>query len=182
MNGLLVIVVFVTATALSNSNAIAQASSEEDPRAFGLGLSIGKGTMNVGDESKSNQVVSLHGRLGVSPGDHVLLMAEFNPTRVTSPILDESFQAYNLLFALSLGKSLRLRPSLGVQFRSWSGSERVESSDLGPLFGIDVGYELKLARNLSLSPELVARWAIIQFEGAVTSSFVGVQVVGSWKR
>jgi hypothetical protein len=182
MNEHLATAILAAAMVMGCANAMAQANRQEDLRAVGFGVGIGKGTMSVGDKSKFDQGASLHGRLGLSPGDHVLLMAEINPSRVTSPILDESFRAYNLLLALSLGKNLRLRPSLGVQFRSWSGSERVESSDLGPLFGLDLGYELKLAGNFSLFPEVIARCSVIQWDGGVNASFVGVQVVGSWKQ
>ncbi|HLA78298.1 MAG TPA: hypothetical protein VJU18_12015 [Vicinamibacteria bacterium] len=107
-------------------------------------------------------------------------MAEFNPLGTESPVLDESFRAVNVLLGFSVGKSFKVRPSLGAQFRSWSGRERVEARDIGVLVGVDVGPELRVDQRLSIAPGVSFRYSLVEVEGRVGSRFIGLQVVASW--
>jgi hypothetical protein len=59
--------------------------------------------------------------------------------------------------------------------------QKVENSDCGILFTIDIGYEIKKTSTFSILPELVARWSLIEIEGGVESHFIGLQIVGLWK-
>lgn len=150
-------------------------------RAFGFGLGLGAAAMSVGDDSNWALGASVQGRIGLDPGNRLLLMAEFNPLGTESPVRDESFRAVNVLLGFSVGKSFRVRPSLGAQFRYWSGRERVEASDIGVLVGVDAGPELRVDRRLSISPEVSFRYSTVEVEGRVGSRFIGVQVVASWR-
>ena len=169
---------FITlAGAIANAQEVRQRSE----RVFGFGLGFGTGRMSVGDKTNSNFGISLLGRVGIDSRNRFLLVAEINPLEVESPVLDESFRAFNILLSLNLGKSFKVRPTLGFQRRSWSGEERVTDTEIDIVLGIDVGYEFRRTENFSLSPEVVYRWTIIEFEGSVTSGFIGLQIVGSWK-
>jgi hypothetical protein len=150
-------------------------------RVLGFGLGIGSGAMSVGDDTKAALGASAVGRLGIDSRSRFLLVAELQPLEVDNPVLDESFKDINVLLAFSLGNRFKVRPGLGIQFRSWSGSERVETSDAGLLLGLDAGPEFHLSERVSLSPELVFRFSIIEVEGSVGSRFIGLQFVASWK-
>ena len=149
-------------------------------RAFGLGLGLGAAAISVGDDSNWALGASVQGRIGLDPGNRLLLMAEFNPLGTESPVLDESFRAVNVLLGFSVGKSFKVRPSLGAQFRSWSGRERVEARDIGVLVGVDVGPELRVDQRLSIAPGVSFRYSLVEVEGRVGSRFIGLQVVASW--
>ncbi len=148
----------------------------------GLGLGLGRGAMSVGDETRSSFGASLLGHLSLDSRNRFILTAEVNPLKVSSPIIDESLRAINLLLGFNIGRSFRVRPGIGVQFRSWSGSQRVVPRDFGPLLGLDAGPQLRRGRRVSLSPEVVLRSSLIELEGGVGSSFIGVQLVASWRR
>lgn len=179
-NGLVVVLSVAVLASVAMASEAQQGQSGSG-RAFGFGLGLGVAAMSVGDESNSTLGGSILGRVGLDSRNRFLLMAEFNPLRVDSPVLDESFRAINVLLAFSVGKSFKVRPGLGVQFRSWSGRERVESSDSGLLLGVDAGPELRVNQRLSISPEVVFRFSAIELEGSVGSRFIGVQLVASWR-
>lgn len=145
---------------------------------LGVGLGAGVGTMSVTDQSKSDLGINLQGRLVI---DRMVFMTEVNPLEVRNPVMDESFRATNILLSVDIGKNLKLRPGAGIQYRFWSGKEKVENSDFGILFTIDIGYEIKKTSTFSILPELVARWSLIEIEGGVASRFIGLQIVGLWK-
>lgn len=166
--------------------SVAAASEAQQPpsgnrRAFGFGVGVGAAAMSVGSDSNATLGVSILGRVGIDSGNRFLVVAEFDPLEVDSPVLDESFRAVNVLFAVSVGRSFKVRPALGVQFRSWSGRERVEPSDSGLLLGVDAGPEFRRSERVSLSPEILFRWSAIEVEGSVGSRFIGLQVVASWR-
>jgi hypothetical protein len=138
--------------------------------------------MSVGGSADATFVAGVVARVGLDSRNRLQLIGEYQPTRVSSAILDESYTAINVLAGYTLGKDVRVRPGIGWQFRSWSGSQRVTESDSGLLLGLDVGSELRLTDTLSLSPELVFRTSVIELEGSVSSTFVGVQCVLSWRR
>jgi hypothetical protein len=137
--------------------------------------------MSVGDSRTTTGGVSISGRIGIDSRNRLLLMAEFNPIEVTNPVMDESFRAANILLAFSIGKAFRVRPAMGIQFRSWSGDERVTDSDATLLVGLDAGPEVRVSPRFSILPEVVLRYSLIEFEGGVGSRFIGLQLVGSWR-
>lgn len=149
---------------------------------LGLGVSLGAGSMSVTGEREYSVVAGLVARIGLDSRNRFQLMGEFQPMSVSSPIIDEGFRAFNVAAGYTFGREVQVRPVIGMQFRAWSGSERVEASDVGLLVGVDLGRELQMSDAVSLSPELVLRWSLIEFEGSVSSSFVGLQCVVSWRR
>ena len=151
-------------------------------RALGLGVGLGVAGMSVGGDNNSVLAASVLGRVGIDSRNRFLLVAEFNPFEVDSPAAEESFRDVNVLVAVSLGRSFKVRPGLGVQFRWWSGTERVESSDSGLVLSVDAGPELRRSERFSLSPEILFRWSVIEVEGTVTSWLIGLQIVASWSR
>jgi hypothetical protein len=151
-------------------------------RALGVGVSLGGGSMSVGGESDYNFVAGLVARVGLDSRNRYQLIAEFHPMKVDSPIIDESFTSLNVMAGFTFGQTVKIRPSIGAQFRWWSGSQKVEPSDTGLLVGLDLGPELRLSDTVSVSPEFVLRYSVVEVEGSVSSSFVGVQCVVSWRR
>ena len=149
-------------------------------RAYGIGLGLGSGSMSVGDDRQSTFGASVLGRIGLDSRNRFLAVAEVNPLAVGSPVADEAFRAVNVLVAVSLGNRFKVRPSVGWQFRFWSGSQQVESSDSGPLIGLEAGPEFRVGPGLTLSPEFVFRASMVELEGSVGSQFIGVQLVASW--
>jgi hypothetical protein len=95
--------------------------------------------------------------------------------------MDESFRAANILLAYSIGKAFKVRPAIGIQFRSWSGEERVTGSDATLVVGLDAGPEFRVNPRFSILPEVVLRYSLIEPEGSVGSRFIGLQLVGSWR-
>jgi hypothetical protein len=155
------------------TNSKAQDNKNKHERTFGCGVGIGIGSMSVGEKSSSNLGLSLNGRIG----RRFLLMVELNPRNVNNPVIDESFNAYNVILSISFFEPIKLRPGLGLQFRTWSGSKKVALSDTGPLFSFDVSFEILKSDKYSLAIEIYCRSSIIEFEGSVSSSFTGLQVV-----
>jgi hypothetical protein len=176
-----VLLLGVAVVASAASAGHAETGQRGDGREFGIGLGAGSASMSVGDESKRTFGASIIGRIGLDSRNRVLLIAEFSPLGVDNPVADESFRAFNVLLGLSIGRSFKVRPSLGWQFRFWSGSQKVEGSDSGLVLGLDVGPEIRLNPKLSLSPEAVLRLSQIEFEGSVSGGFIGVQLVASWR-
>jgi hypothetical protein len=151
-------------------------------RALGVGAILGLGSMSIGGDGRSSFVAGVSARIGLDSRNRFLLMAEVQPVGVRSPIADESFTAVNLLMGFGFGTSFKIRPVVGVQLRSWSGSQRVEARDAGLVLGVDAGPELRLTDTLSLSPEAVFRFSSIEVEGDVRSQLIGLQCVLSWGR
>lgn len=158
-----------------------QKPGQRDEKAYGFGLGFGTGRMSVGSRTNSDFGIILLGRLGLDSRNRFLLVAEVNPLEVESPVMDEAFRAANILLARNIGRNFGVRPLVGLQLRFWSGEERVTSTDSGLAFGIDVGYEFRRTDGFSISPEIVYRFAMIEFEGSVTSSILAFQIVGMWK-
>jgi len=173
MNRISVILIGSIMTINFAANSNAQETDIGSKRTLGYGIGLGSGSMSVGINSNSNFGLSLNGRIG----NHFLLMVEVNPLRVKSPVMDESFNAFNIILGPSFGETFRLRPCLGLQFRTWSGSKKVTNHDTGPLIGIDAGYEFYKSEKYSLLIEFVFRNSLIELEGSVTSKFIGFQIV-----
>jgi len=175
------------ATALAVGPAAADEAAEQDERAvprgraLSVGAGIGPAAMTVSGETAGRVVPSLVARIGLDPANRFQLIGELQPNQVKSPIVDESFRAANLMAGVSFGHATRLRLLLGAQYRSWSGTQRVEAHDSGPLVGLDLGHEIRLGDRLSLTPELAFRASLVELEGGVSSRFLGIQCVLSWR-
>jgi hypothetical protein len=159
----------------------AQEAGPANRQAVGLGVGGGSAAMSVGDRRTTTGGVSISGRIGIDSRNRLLVMAEFNTAEVANPVMDESFRAVNILLGYGIGKAFRVRPAIGIQVRSWSGDERVTDSDATLVVGLDAGPEFRVSPRFSISPEVVLRYSLIEFEGSVGSRFIGLQVVGSWR-
>lgn len=168
---------------LMSENAQTQERVSRQGLALGAGMGFGRAGITVGQQSNDQTGVAIHGRIGVGMSDHVLLLlaAEIQPFNVENPARAEAFSSFYLLPSLQiyLSDAFYLRPGIGLQFRSWSGEDPVAGSDSGPALGLALGHEFRLAPRLTLAPELVAHWALIEFEGNVTASFYGIQLAVS---
>jgi hypothetical protein len=168
---------------------LASAASASEPqaglpaagRAFGLGFGLGSGSFSVGDETNRDFSASIVGRIGLDCRNRFLLMAELYPVGVTNPVADETARSFGLLVGLNLGDRVKLRPSLGWAFNSWSGSQKLENTSSGPLFGLDIGPEFRVNPRLTLSAEAVLRYTGIEIEGNVRGGIMGVQLVAAWR-
>ena len=161
-------------------------AAEAQPAAAGreLAFSVGYGSsaMSVGGDARRTLMPSLSARVGLDRRGRFALIAEAQPAGTHSPIADESFSAANVLAGASLGRSLRLRLVAGVQLRWWSGPQRVEANDAGPVVGADLGYVFRLSDRVTLAPELVWRGSVIEVEGDVRDSYAGFQLALAWRR
>jgi hypothetical protein len=160
----------------------AEAQPATADRELALSVGCGSSAMSVGGDTRHTVTPSLSGRVGLDQRGRFVLIAEVQPAGVHSPIADEAFAAANLLAGASIGRSLRLRLVAGVQLRWWSGPQRVEASDAGPVVGADLGYVFRLSDRLTLAPELVWRGSVIELEGDVRDSYAGVQLALAWRR
>jgi hypothetical protein len=107
------------------------------------------------------------------------LELEFHPYTVPSPVIDEGFRAFYALagLRLPLESHVYLLPALGLQFRFWTGSQRVTGSDYGPALGVVLGASLRLDANTTLSPELAYRTALIELKGSVSTRVLAARVL-----
>ena len=172
---------FMASLAVGARVGEAQQAGSVNRRAVSFGIGGGSAAMSVGDHRTTTGGVSISGRIGFDSRNRLLLMAEFNTAEVANPVMDESFRAANILLGYSIGKAFRVRPAIGIQFRSWSGDERVTDSDATLVVGLDAGHEVRVSPRFSISPEVVLRYSLIELEGSVGSRFIGLQLVGSWR-
>jgi hypothetical protein len=175
------VVLSVALLASAASASDTQTALPAEGRAFGIGLGLGSASMSVGDETNRDFSASVVGRIGLDSRNRFLLMAELYPVGVTNPVADETARSLGVLLGFNLGGRVKLRPSLGWAFNSWSGSQKVEDTSSGPLLGLDVGPELRVSPKLSISTEAVLRFSGIEIEGNVRGGVIGVQVVASWR-
>lgn len=159
----------------------AQTGQPAERRAFGIGVGLGSGSFSVGDETNRKFNAAIVGRLGLDARNRFLLMAELYPVGVTSPVADETARAVGFLLGFNLGGKVKVRPCLGWQFASWSGSEKIEDSSSGPLVGLDIGPEFRVNPRLSLSVEGVYRLTGVEIEGNVRAGYIGVQLMALWR-
>jgi len=170
----------VLGTALLAS-AVSARGAQTEGRLFGAGFGLGSAAFSVGDQTNRDFSASIVGRVGLDRGNHVLLMGELSPVGATNPVADETARSLGVLVGLNLGGRVKVRPSLGWAFHSWSGSQIVEGTSSGLLVGLDVGPEFRLHSGLTLSAEAVLRYTSIEFEGNVRIGVAGVQFVAAWR-
>jgi hypothetical protein len=159
----------------------AQTARPAEGRLFGMGLGLGSASFSVGDQTNREFSASVVGRIGIDSRNRVLLMGELYPVGVTNPVADETARSAGVLVGFNVGGRVKLRPSLGWAFHSWSGSQMVESTSSGLLLGLDLGTEFRLKPGLTLSAEVVFRYTSIELEGNVRGGVLGVQLVAAWR-
>ncbi|MDQ3950840.1 MAG: hypothetical protein M3282_10895 [Gemmatimonadota bacterium] len=168
---------------------IPNAGAQESPaagRLLGLGIGFARAGMSVGGESGRASGLTAHGRIGLPTARRTMLMldVELQPFEVTNPVGAEAFRATYVLVALQryFTKRVYARAGAGIQFRQWSGAQRVTSSDAGVAVGAAFGAEMPLRGALVLTPEVVFNGAFIEAEGSVSASLVGVRLGMAWRR
>jgi hypothetical protein len=169
------------ASAQDAAPAVPAETHPQRGRAVGLGVAVGSGGMDVSGSSSSTLAVGIVARVGLDSRNRFQLIGEYSPTKVDSPIADESFTSANILLGYTFGTGFKVRPVVGAQVRWWTGSQRVTASDWGLVLGVDAGPELHVGDRVSLSPELVLRLSVIEVEGSVSSRLIGAQCVVSWR-
>jgi hypothetical protein len=162
------------------ASAASASRAETGGRLFAAGLGLGSASFSVGDQTNRDFSASIVGRVGLDRRNRVLLMGELYPVGATNPVADETARSLGVLVALDIGGRVKVRPSLGWAFHSWSGSQIVEGTSSGLLLGLDVGLEFPVHSGLTLSAETVLRYTSVELEGNVRARIVGVQLVAQW--
>ena len=114
---------------------------------FRVSPGIGFATASFGDDSPRSSgggAITLGGFLlfPVSGSTDITIETTWRPTKLENPHFDESFSSIYLMGGVQFGGgSVYVRPSLGVDLQSWSGTTtEVESGTAGAL-GLAVGME-----------------------------------------
>jgi hypothetical protein len=145
---------------------------------FGGGVGFGTGTMNVGSDGGSEQGLAPFVEIGVTRSGFRtwFLEADVQAFEVPSPVLSEAYRSTRVMLGRSIGNEVYFAPALGLEYRKWSGPERVEDSDGGLALGLSLGAALRLTDRLTMRPELVWRSSVIELEGSVSSRLLGLRV------
>ncbi len=147
------------------------ASAQEGGVFVGLGAHLARGSMSVGRDDASATGLSVTGQVGTARAGYRRWLVELDAQlfETPSPVLDERYRAVSVLVRRSLGRDLFLAPGAGVQYRSWSGPERVESSDVGVVLGASAGVRV-IVGGWSVLPEISFLWSPIETQGSVGGS------------
>jgi hypothetical protein len=142
------------------------------------GVGFGTGSMSVGGDSESEQGVAPFVEIGVTRSGFRtwFLEADVHAFEVPSPVLSEAYRSTRVMLGRSIGKEVYFAPALGLEYRKWSGPERVEDSDLGLALGLAAGAALRLTDRLTMRPELIWRSSVIELEGSVSSRLLGLRM------
>jgi len=140
-----VILLVISLVILVAPNSPAQHASS------GVGLRIvpgvGYATATFGDNnprSNGGGTVTVGGLflIAVSGSTDLTAEATWRPTKLSNPHFDESFSSVYLLGGVEFGGgAVYFRPSLGVDFQSWSGSRTEVDSGMAGALGLAVGFE-----------------------------------------
>jgi hypothetical protein len=140
------------------------------------GIGVARGTFSLGDSRRSATGFSGIGRFRYRI---LVIDLESHPYAVPNPVADERFSSVYALpgLWLRLGRRAYLLPAIGLQFRHWSGSERIETTDAGVALGAALGARLPLGHRTTVGPEFAFRWALIEVEGSVTTHVLSLRLV-----
>lgn len=160
---------------------------KNDRQGFFLGLGVGGGVLSVsGDgESETKGAFLIDTKIGGGINENVLLMYDGSST--ITQIHGVDFTVYTAPFAVQwfFADNFYIRPGIGLSFaRASQDINGVNfSADSGVSIGIDMagGYEFRLGKYFSLSPELVYHYAHISSDfGNGNSHVVGVNASMMW--
>jgi len=147
------------------SPALAQSAN----RGVGLRLAPGVGfaTASFGDNSprsSSGFAFAVGGLVlfPVSSKTDIVLEATWRPTKLDNPHFDESFSSIYLMGGVQFGGgSVYFRPSIGVDFQTWSGAMTETSSGTAGALGLAIGTEKRIgAGPWMLAPEGSVRFSL----------------------
>lgn len=161
----------IVAVSLCCAAGSAAAQSRIPP--LGIGAGVMRSTMSAGGNAGSRSGAAVHATLG-------FLELGYQPFATPNPVRAERFTALWVLVGpvIRAGRHGRVRPQAGVQQRWWSGSDPWVAQDRGLALGLVAGRDIHLASGWVLTPELVWRTSVIEFEGSVTNTVVGLRVQG----
>ena len=151
-------------------------------QAFGVGTAAAISNFSVGSQSNRGTGITVFAFLARTDGGirRQYVEAEATLFEPRSPVLDEALRALTVRGHIVLGSDWFVAPGVGGQFRSWSGSERVEESDWGPVFALEAGFAYPLGGGPTLIPTLLGQWSGIQLEGSVAVSLLELRVALMW--
>ena len=114
---------------------------------FRLAPGLGFATATFGDDNPRSSTagavtIGAFLLLPVSGATDVTIEATWRPTKISNPHFDESFTSLYLLAGMQFGgKSVYVRPSLGVDLQYWSGAWSTGESGTAGAIGLAVGFE-----------------------------------------
>jgi hypothetical protein len=155
------LVLILVATLCSPLSATAQARQGRVEIRAGAALALA--STSVGGESSSDLGGLLTGQLGLVLSSRTDLTADLvvQPFKAQNPLFDEAFTAVYALLGVQLGlgeqRRVYVRPELGLVHRSWSGSEKIVSSETSGAGGFALGGEVAVSRAVGLAPEVFVR-------------------------
>ncbi|MFC1530661.1 hypothetical protein ACFL5T_00145 [Gemmatimonadota bacterium] len=152
-------------TCVLTSTAVAQSTS----RGVGFRVvpGVGFASASFGDNSprsSSGFAFTLGGVVlfPVSSTTDIVLDATWRPTKLDNPHFDESFSSIYLMGGVQFGGgSVYFRPSIGVDFQTWSGTMTETSSGTAGALGLAIGTEKRIgAGPWLLAPEGSVRFSL----------------------
>lgn len=155
-----------------------EATSSRSSTFLGVGTGLGLGSMSVGGrgDSGSGLLLSAHVAFGETRSSAWVLEVTGQAFEVPNPGLNEQYRAVTLLLKRSFGSEFMASPALGFDFRSWSGPERVESTDVGPTLSLGIGVPVPISESLIILPEIAAQTSLIEVEGSVSGRLISLRV------
>ncbi|MBT8478737.1 MAG: porin family protein [Gemmatimonadetes bacterium] len=134
---------------------------------FRLSPGVGFATATFGDDSprsSSAGAFTLGGFLliPVSGSTDITFEGTWRPTTLSNPHFDESFSSVYLMGGVEFGGgSVYVRPSLGVDFQSWSGSMAGDDSGTAGALGLAAGMEKPIgAGSWHIAPEAGLKFTV----------------------
>jgi hypothetical protein len=151
----------------------------------GFGFGYGTAGMYASGRSDLKPGESVMARVGLERHGRPFLSAhlEYQLHKASIPGRQAEFNAFSALAGVQVFASSEfyLMPSVGWQFRSWNGDERLVDSESGPLASLGMGYHLRFGDRFSLAPEAVGRFGEAKDAGAGSFRAIGFRVIATWK-
>jgi hypothetical protein len=134
--------------------------------------------MTVGSRSASRSGLLMLAQVGTTRSGYRrwALDAIVQLFEIPSPVADERYRAIDVLMGRSFGSTFAISPAAGLEYRSWSGPQRVEDSDVGMVVGVRVGRSLHAGGSILLLPELAWQFSLIEAEGSVGGSVLSLRL------
>lgn len=153
------------------------AASQSPAELFvGGGAGFGWGTLEVDSDFGSRSGPVVVGQVGLSRSGLRTwsVEVEVQPFRVPSPVRDERFRAWRALVRRSFGSPFFVAPGVGLEYRGWSGNERVEGFDTGLVVAVGAGRYVRLDDAIVLLPAI--SWSYSPVDRGASASGAGVSL------
>jgi hypothetical protein len=179
LNSIVRLARYATLLALALATNAALASSQEAERSgfFGFGLGLANGTMSVGGSTDSASGLIVSGQVGTASSGFRRWIVEVTAQgfEVPNPARAEAYRAVSFLVRRSLGSDVFVAPGLGVDYRSWSGPDPWEPSDIGLTLAVSLGIARRISDTLVLVPEIGFQTSSIELEGSVSGRLLSIR-------